>query len=82
MIEPWLGAIILITVFLVALALYAGSRPTAPSSEEKERSEILAILRRIEVAVSRESSEAPESSGKATPDTLTQNPKDRHEEDD
>ena len=82
MIEPWLGGIILITVFLVILAFYAGSLPTVPTREEKERSEILAILRRIEAALNREMSEPPESSGKVTPDTPTQNPKDRHEEND
>lgn len=31
MIEPWLGAIILLTVFLVVLAFYAGSLPTVLS---------------------------------------------------
>ena len=68
MIEPWLGGIILITVFLVVLALYMVSRPTLPTREETERSEILEILRRIEAALNQN---AP-----------TQNPKDRHEEND
>ena len=88
MIEPWLGAIILITVFLLVLAFYAGPLPTVTSREERERSEILAILRRIGAALNREMSESPESPespdspGKVTPDAPTQNPKDRHEEND
>ena len=80
MIEPWLGGIILITVFLVVLSLYMVSRPTLPTREETERSEILAILRRIEAALNREASESPPSSGNATQDVPTQNPKERHEE--
>ena len=82
MIEPWVGGIILITVFLLVLALYAGSLPTVPTREERERTEILAILRRIEAALNRESSESSESFIKSTPDAPTQNPKDRHEEND
>ena len=76
MIEPWLAGVILITIFLVVLALFVGSQPTIPTREERERSEILVILRRIEAALSRE------SSGKAIPGAPTQNPKDRHEEND
>ena len=68
MIEPWLGGIILITVFLVVLSFYMVSRPTLLTREEKERSEILATLQRIEAALNQN---AP-----------TQNPKDRHEEKD
>ena len=83
MIEPWLGGIILITVFLVVLAFYAVSLPTVPTGEDKERSEILEILRRIEAALNRElsaSAASAETSAKATPDALTTHPKDRHEE--
>ena len=80
MIEPWLGGIILITVFLVVVAYYAGSLPTVHTREEVERSEILEILRRIEAALSSDSSESHPSSGNATPDAPTQHPKDRHEE--
>ena len=76
MIEPWLAGVILITIFLVGLALFVGSQPTIPTREERERSEILVILRRIEAALSRE------SSGKAIQGPPTQNPKDRHEEND
>ena len=76
MIEPWLAGVILITIFLVGLALFVGSQPTIPTREERERSEILVILRRIEAALSRE------SSGKAIPGAPTQNPKDRHEDND
>ena len=76
MIEPWVGGIILITVILLVLALYAGSLPTVPTREERERTEILAILRRIEAALNRE------SSAKAIPDAPTTHPKDRHEEND
>ena len=85
MIEPSLGAIILITVFLLVLAFYAGPLPTVTSREERERSEILAILRRIGAALSREMSESPESPdspAKATPDAPIHNPKDRYEEND
>lgn len=85
MIEPWLGGIILITVFLVVLALYMVSRPTLPSREETERSEILEILRRIEAALNRESCDSaalPEAAAKAAPDAPITNPKDRHEEND
>ena len=77
MIEPWLFGIILITVVLVGLALFVDSQPTVPTREERERSEILAILRRIEATLMRESSE---STGKATQLAPTQNSKDRHEE--
>ena len=82
MIEPWLLGILLITVFMVGLAFYVKSKPTVPSREERERSEILATLRCIEAALNRKLPESPKSSGNATPDAPAPNPKDRHEEND
>ena len=82
MLEPWLLAIVLMTVFLLALALYASSQPAVRTREERERGEILEILRRIEVTLISNSSKSPKSSGEADPDTSLQNPKDRHEEND
>ena len=76
MFEPWFLAIVLMTVFLLVLALYASSQPTVRTREERERGEILEILRRIEVTLKRNSSREADS------DASLQNPKDHHEEND
>ncbi len=67
MFEPWLLTIVLMTVFLLVLALYASSQPTVRTREERERGEILEILRRIEVTLKRNSSR------EADPDASLQN---------
>lgn len=76
MFEPWFPTIVLMTVFLLVLALYANSQPTVRTREERERGEILEILRRIEVTLKRNSSR------EADPDASLQNTKDHHEEND
>lgn len=82
MLEPWLLAIVLMTVFLLALALCASSQPAVRTREERERGEILETLRRIEVILNRNASKSPNLSGEADPDASLQNPEDRHEEKD
>lgn len=67
MIEPWLLAIILISVFVAGLALYIDSQPVAPTREENERSEILSLLRRIEATLNRNATESLMSSENADP---------------
>ena len=77
MIEPSLFALILITVCLLGLALFMNSRSATSTREERERSEIVAILRRIETALNHKS---PESSANVIQADPTQNPKGRYEE--
>jgi hypothetical protein len=51
--EPSLFAMILIGVFMVGLALYANAQPTVPSREQREHSELLALLKSIEAGLGR-----------------------------
>ena len=51
--EPSLFAMILIGVFMVGLALYANAQPTVPSREQREHSELLAVLKSIEAGLGR-----------------------------
>lgn len=82
MIEPWLLAIILITVLTVGLALYVDSQPVVPTREEKERNEILTLLRHIEATLNHEATKSLVSPENALQKTRTRNPKECHEEND